>query len=200
MDPLAPPSQPQASPLFIQTAPFASIPLQLSLGSPLTVLFSFLNMYLHGRPSSSLVSRPYAVSLLPHGSLSLLYKAFLRPLLTCVSPEWFPLLSNTNSTKLERLHRAAGRTITGCLSSSSIPLFCRASPPPLRITLTHFALCFHERVFRLLTSFPISGLARLGVKQRLSRSSWRAFASTHSLMLFPTSPRKVLFVCPPSPP
>ena len=42
-------------------------------------------------------------------SLSLLYKSFLRPLLTYASPGWFPLLSATNITKLERLHRAASR-------------------------------------------------------------------------------------------
>ena len=37
-------------------------------------------------------------------SLSLLYKAFLRPLLTYALPRWFPLLSITNITKLECLH------------------------------------------------------------------------------------------------
>ena len=51
-------------------------------------------------------------------SLSVLYKSFLRPLLTYASPGWFPFLSATNFTKLERLHRVASRTITGCLSSS----------------------------------------------------------------------------------
>ena len=45
-----------------------SIPLQLFLGSPSTTLFPFLNMYLRRRPSFSHVSRPYAVSLLPHGA------------------------------------------------------------------------------------------------------------------------------------
>ena len=35
-------------------------------------------------------------------SLSVLYKSFLRPLLTYASPRWFPFLSATNSTKLER--------------------------------------------------------------------------------------------------
>ena len=40
------------------------------------------------------------------GPLSLLYKSFLRPLLTYASPGWFPFLSATNFTKLERLHRA----------------------------------------------------------------------------------------------
>ena len=48
-------------------------------------------------------------------------------------------------------------------------------------------------------SFPISGLARLGVKPRLCRSSWRAFASTHPLMLSSTS-REALLACPPCPP
>ena len=64
-------------------------------------------------------------------SLSLLYKSFLRPLLTYASPEWFPFLSATNVTKLERLHRAASRAITGCLSSCPIPLLLtEASLPP----------------------------------------------------------------------
>ena len=74
-------------------------------------------------------------------SLSLLYKAFLRPLLTYASSRWFPFLSVTNITELERLHRAASRTITGCHSSSPIPLVLfEASLPLLRVTLTHFTL------------------------------------------------------------
>ena len=134
-------------------------------------------------------------------SLSLLYKSFLRPLLTYASPGWFPFLSATNFTKLKRLHRAASRTITGCLSSSPIPLLLtEASSPPLRVTLTHFTLLSCERALRLPTSFPISGLARLGVKPRLCRSSWRAFASTHPLMLPSTSSREALVACPPTPP
>ena len=75
-----------------------------------------------------------------------------------------------------------------------------ASLPPLRVTLTHFTLLSYERAFRLPTCFPISGLARLGVKPRLCRSSWRAFASTHSLMLPSTSSGEALFACPPFPP
>ena len=113
-------------------------------------------------------------------SLSLLYKAFLRSLLTYASPGWFPFLSATNLTKLERLHRAASCAITGCLSSSPIPpLITEASLPPLRVTLTHSTLLSYERALRLPISFPISGLARLGVKPRLCRSPWIAFASTH---------------------
>ena len=105
-------------------------------------------------------------------SLSVLYKSFLRPLLTYRSPGWFPFLSVTNFTKMERLHRAASRAITGCLSSSPIPLFLsEASLLPLRVTLTHFTLSSYERALRLPTSFSISGLARHGVKPRLCRSS-----------------------------
>ena len=55
-------------------------------------------------------------------SLSVLYKAFLRPLLTYASPGWFPFLSVINITKLERLHRAASR----------------ASPAASRPPLSHF--------------------------------------------------------------
>ena len=63
-------------------------------------------------------------------SLSLLYKSFLRSLLTYASPGWFPFLSATNFIKLERLHRAASRAITGCLSSCPIPLLSEAFLPP----------------------------------------------------------------------
>ena len=134
-------------------------------------------------------------------SLSVLYKSFLRPLLTYASPGWFPFLSATNITKLELLHRAASHTITGCLSSSPIPLLLsEASLPPLRVILTQFTLLSYERALRLPTSFPISGLARLGVKPRLCRSSWRALASTHLLMLPSTCSREALLACPPCPP
>ena len=125
--------------------------------------------------------------------------SFFRSLLTYASPGWFPFLSaTTNFTKLERLHRAASRSITGCLSFSPIPLLLsEASLPPLRVTLTHFTLFSYERALRLPTSFPISGLARLGVRPRLCRSSWRAFASTHPLMLPSTCSREALLACPP---
>ena len=131
--------------------------------------------------------------------LSFLYKAFLRSLVTYASPGWFPFLSATNLTRLERLHRAASRAITGCVSSFPIPvLLTEASLPPLRVTLTHFTLFLsYERALCLPISFPISGLARLGVKPRLSRSSWRALASTHPLMLPSTCSRKALLACRP---
>ena len=102
---------------------------------------------------------------------------------------------------MKRLHRAASRAITGCLSSSPISLLLtEASVPPLRVTLTHFTLLSYERALRLPTSFLISGLARLGVKPRLCRLSWRAFASTHPLMLPSTCSREALLACPRFPP
>ena len=80
--------------------------------------------------------------------------------------------------------------ITGCLSSSPIPLLLSGAS---------FALLSYERALRLPTSFPVSGLARIEVKPKLCRSSWSAFASTHQLMLPSTSPREALFTCPPFP-
>ena len=130
-------------------------------------------------------------------SLSVLYKSFFRPLLTYASPGWFPFLSATNLTKLERLHRAASRAITGCLSSSPTPLllsevfFISPTSHP-----DSFTFLSHERALRLPT-FPISRLARLRVKPRLCKSSWRAFASTHPLMLPSTCSREALVACPP---
>ena len=51
-------------------------------------------------------------------SLTLLYKAFVRPVLTYASLGWFPCLCNTTTNHLEVLHGAACRVITGCLSST----------------------------------------------------------------------------------
>ena len=85
-------------------------------------------------------------------SLSVLYKSFLRSLFTYASPGWFPFLSATNITKLECLHQAASRDITGCLLSSPIPLLLtEAFLPPLRVTLTYFTLFSYERALRLPT-------------------------------------------------
>ena len=101
--------------------------------------------------------------------------------------------------KLERLHRAANRAISGCLSSSPISLLIsEASLPPPQVSLTHFARSSYERALCIFTSFPISGLARLGVQSRLCRSCWKALASTHPLMLPSSSSREALFASPSS--
>ena len=102
---------------------------------------------------------------------------------------------------MERLHRAASHAITGCLSSFPIPLLLsEASLPPLRVTLTYFTLLSYERALRLPTSFPTSVLARLGVKPRHCRSSWRVFAFTSLLRLPSTFPKEALLAFPPFPP
>ena len=112
-------------------------------------------------------------------------------------PDGFPSLSITNFTKLKRLHLAASRVISSCLSFFSIPLLLsETSLPSLRVTLNHFALSSYERALCLPTSFLISGLARLGMKPRLGRSSWRAFASTPPLMLPSISPRRLSLLAP----
>ena len=72
--------------------------------------------------------------------------------------------------------------------------------PPLRDNFTHFTLSSYKQALCFLTSFSISVLPRLGVKPQLCRSSWRAFASTHSLMLPSTCSREALLGCPPFPP
>ena len=108
------------------TSASVSIQLQPFLGSPSTALFPF------SKHVSSLKAKFFprlkalrcisASSWAPHKEcLYLLYKAFLRSLLSYTSPRWFPLLSVTNITKLERFHRATSRAITYCFSSSPIP-------------------------------------------------------------------------------
>ena len=100
---------------------------------------------------------------------------------------------------LERLHRPTSRAITGYLSFSLIPLLLfETSPPSLRVTLTHFSLSSYERALRFQNSFLVSGSARLGVKPRLPRSSWRAYRSTYLPMLSHTSCREALLACPSS--
>ena len=163
------------------------MPLQPFLGSPSIALFPFLNMYMYSL-KAKLFSRLKALSCIfasvlgfSEESLFVLYtKLFSGRFSLNASPGWFPFLSVTNITKLEGLHQAAIRAITGCLSFSPIPHLTEASLPLLRVTLTHFALSFYERALCPSPSFPISALVRLRVKPR---PSWRAFGSTHSLML-----------------
>ena len=87
-------------------------------------------------------------------SLSLLYKAFVRPVLTYACPGWFPFLCNTATNHLEVLHRAACRVITGCLfSTPSSRLLLEAQLPPLKLTLEHQTLYSFERAHRLPPDF-----------------------------------------------
>ena len=90
----------------------ASIPLQLSLGSSSIAVFPFLNMYFKFFPR--LEALPFISDSSWGPFKEFLHQAFLWPLLTYASHGWFPFLSVTNITKLERphLHRAASRAIS----------------------------------------------------------------------------------------
>ena len=89
------PTKLTCSPTSSYSAPASvSIPLPLFLRSPSTALFPFLNMYLCRRPSFSHISRPYTVSLLPHGvplrSPSLFFiKLFFGPFSPTLHPDGF---------------------------------------------------------------------------------------------------------------
>ena len=133
-------------------------------------------------------------------SLSLLYKAFVRPVLTYASPGWFPFLCNTATNHLEVLHRAACRVITGCLSSTpSSLLLLEAQLPPLKLTPEHQTLYSFERALRLPPDFcSLYALAIRNVPCRLKKPYWRSFCSSATQLL--PSPRETLITCPPFPP
>ena len=121
-----------------------------------------------GVPNSIHATKPFAQLPLPLGvpqkeSLSLLYKAFVRSVLTYASPGWFPFLCNTATNHLEVLHRAACRVITGCLfSAPSSLLLLEAQLPPLKLTLEHQTLYSFERALRLPPDF--SSLYALAIR------------------------------------
>ena len=109
-------------------------------------------------------------------SLFVLYQSFLRLLLTYASPKWFPFLSVTSFTT--NWNASTERPVAPSPAASRPPLshffLSDASLPPLRVTLIHFSVWSYERALLLPTSSSISDLARLEVKPRLCRSSWRA--------------------------
>ena len=129
------------------------------------------------------------------------YKAFIRLILTYASPGWFPFSSPTHITSVERMHRSSCRVITGCLSSTPIPLLhIEALLSPLRVTLTHQSLSFFERALRLPPTFPIASLANSNPRTRLKKSSWRSFSRSHNLTPNLHLTREPLILCPPKSP
>ena len=133
-------------------------------------------------------------------SLSLLYKAFVRLVLTYASPGWFPFLCITTTNYLEVLHRAACRVITGCLSSTpSSVLLLEAQLPPLKLTLEHQALSSFDCALRLPPDFSsLYALATRNVPCRLKKKpSWKSFCSSATQPL--PSPSETLIMCPPFP-
>ena len=99
------------------------------------------------------------------------------------------------------MHRSSCRVITGCLSSTPIPLLhIEALLPPLPVTLTHQSLSFFERALRLPPTFPIASLANSNPRTRLKKSSWRSFSRSHNLTPNLHLTREPLILCPPKPP
>ena len=99
------------------------------------------------------------------------------------------------------MHRSSCRVITGCLSSTPIPLlYIEALLPPLRVTLTHQSLSFFERALRLPPTFPIASLANSNPRTRLKKNSWRSFSRSHNLTPNLHLTREPLILCPPKPP
>ena len=116
-------------------------------------------------------------------------------------PGWFPFSSPTHITSVERMHRSSCRVITGCLSSTPIPLLhIEALLPPLRVTLSHQSLSFFEQALRLPSTFPIASLASANPRTRRKKSSWRSFSRSLNLTPNLHLAREPLILCPPNPP
>ena len=99
------------------------------------------------------------------------------------------------------MHRSSCRVITGCLSSTPIPLLhTEALLLPLRVTLTHQSLFFFERALRLPSTFPLASLANSSPHTRLRKGSWRFFSRLHNLTLNLHLAREPLILCPPKSP
>ena len=134
-------------------------------------------------------------------SLASIYRTFLLPALTYASPGWYPFIYAKHLQPLEALHHSACRAMTGCLSTSPVPLLLlEAGLPPLSVILTSQTLSFFERALRLPSSFPLSSLAKLPVRKRVRSSSWRFFSLSHPLTPDLDCPRESFFLCPPFPP
>ena len=83
---------------FLFNSPLRFNPTPIFLESPYTVLSPFLNMYFRRRPSSSRVSRAYALSLFVHGALLrsptlFCIKLFFGPFSLMLHPDSFLFLA-----------------------------------------------------------------------------------------------------------
>jgi len=92
---------------------------------------------------------------------TLMYKLFIRPVVSYSSPVWFPFLCGALKKYLEMCHKSACRVESGCLASAPVLLLLLESlAPPLEITLNHQALAFFELALRLpADNFPLQRLA-----------------------------------------
>ena len=182
--------------LFNPTPKFLGVTFgrTLSFGAHVQSLCS--KFYLCHKALRSIATAPWGPT---KEALSLLYKAFVRPVLTYASPEWFPFLCNTATNHLKVLHRAACRVITGCLSSTPFSLLLlEAQLPPLKLTLEHQT--HNSFALRLPPDFSsLYALAIRNVPCRLKKKpSWRSFCSSATQPL--PFPRETLITCPPFPP
>ena len=97
------------------------------------------------------------------------------------------------------MHRSSCRVITGCLSSTPIPLLhIEALLPPLRVTLTQQSLSFFERALGLPSTFPLASLTNSNPRTRLEKGSWRSFSRSHNLTPNLYLVREPLILCPPN--
>ena len=181
----------------VSCSPPASVstPLWLFLGSPSTELFPFLGVCLRWEPGFFRVSEPCAVSLLPHGTPLCSVQVFSS------APSRLRFTRMVSFPGRCRSYRVGA---PGCLSSSPVPLLLAgASLSPLRVTLAHFTLFSCGRALRLPASFPISGLAGLGVGPRLCGLESFCVRSCFLLLLlgglFLLALPFLLGVCPRSP-
>ena len=93
------------------------------------------------------------------------------------------------------MHRSSCRAITGCLSSTSIPLLhVKALLPPLRVTLTHQSLSLKD--LRIPLAFSLASLANFNPCTRLKKGSWRSFSQSHNLTPNLHLAREPLFLYP----
>ena len=99
------------------------------------------------------------------------------------------------------MYRCSCRVITGCLSSTPIPLLhVESLLLPLRVTLTHQSLFFFEQALQLPSTFPLASLANSNPRTRLKKGSWRSFSRLHNLTPNLKLSREPLILCPPKPP
>ena len=81
-------------------------------------------------------------------------------------------------TSVARMHRSFCRVITGCLSSTSIPLLhLETLLSPFRVTFTHQCPSFFKSALRLPLSFPLAFLAHHNPRNRLKKGLWRSFST-----------------------
>ena len=118
-------------------------------------------------------------------SLCLLYKALFGPFALVLHPDGF--------LKRYQYHQIGMPSPAASRPPLSHVFSLRRLYRPFQVTLTHFTFSTYEQALRLPISIFISSLAGLGMKPRYCRSSWRAFASIHQLMLPCTSPIEALF-------